>query len=421
MSPFPPSNPTSLPGAVTLTRPASTRGFPIWVVWLLLLLGLATAGGYVFFWHGTISLSATPVGSSITIDEVSGVDRLTVTLAPGTYPITVTAPGYITYHGSATLKPGQTTEQSVALRPIPAPVRLSEQHIQFLELDSERTSLLYLEPSSQTIFRLVGSNPTKPTRDPITPNRFSDVTDITWSPNRQLALYRAAGHLRLYDFNRYDLVNQTVSDWPAEIGSVVWQPNGEQVIYFYSKPSTGERTLVRATKDNTEPERIFNFEGTDLTNPTLVAAPNGKTIALLERTVSLFDVFSKQVHPIDAGGAVTALRWSPTSDRLFYETSTGLGMIALDGTVTPLPLTASLGQLTPTSDGSALIVLTGRGQTATLIRFNLSTLTESPLPLATLPDLAADSLLLGSNDAVLYFTNAGQPFALTLDDGAYRE
>lgn len=419
----PPINPTSSKTSAlaaaqvtSSTQKVQTRKpFPVWIFWILALLALATAGFFLFLWRGRVTVTVTPTEATVTVGDRSGSGRQVRTLSPGTYPVHAEAPGFVAFSGSVTLKRHGQEQVDIVLKAAPVPVRLSEQRVQFLTLDPEQASLLYLDPGAQTVYRLRFDDPAKPVIDAITPDRLEGIGTFLWSPDRQLALYRQGGDLKLYDFNRYDLVNQTVTGWPSEVKSIDWRPDGAKVAYLFADPTTGERTLIRATRDNDEAERIFNFGPTAITDPTITWSPDGKTIAVVEKNLFLFDVFSKTLKQLSVPGPITAVRWSPQSERLLFETESGqLGLIGTGGEVSQLSVPGPISRAVFSRDGQSLIHASGRGTSLKLVRIDLTTLAQTVIPTPASKDLAPDNLLLGKDDKKLFFTSAGQPYLLEL-------
>ncbi len=405
---------SSKPPANPVTAKAR-RPFPVWIWWIVALLAVASAGFFLFFWRGTMTVTITPPQATVSIAGVTGTGAQTRTLPPGTYALHAEAPGFLPFDQDVTLGRHAKEQIDVTLQSAPVPIQLSGQVVQFLALDAEQSSLLYLEPATKTIYRLRFDDPTKPIIDPITPNRFEQIRDLIWSPDRQLALLREGGVLSLYDFNRYDLVNQTTTDWPSEVKAIDWRPDGAKVAYFLSNPTTGERTLVRATKDNEEIERIFNFANTVIMDPTLSWSPDAKQIAIVEKNVFLFDVFSKTLRQLSVPGPIKAVRWSPSSDRLLFETESGqLGLIGTGGEASRLAASGPLTRAVFSHDGQSLIHASGRGSTFKLVRINLGTLDQTVISTPAAGELAADNLLLGKDDAQLFFTSNGLPHVLDL-------
>ena len=397
-----------------------SRTFPAWIWWAVIALGVVIIGFFLFFWRTTLSLSVTPPTATITVGNSSGVGTLHETVMPGLYHVRVEASGYIPYVRDLTLARHETKQLDLQLRAAPSVSKLTDGPVQFLALDQKRESLLYLLPSSHRIERLFANDLAKPISDAITPDRFGGVSELIWSPDRQLAFYREGSNLKQYDFKRYDLVNQTVTDWPAEVHAIDWRPDGEKVAYVNVNQNTGEHTLIRADKGNENPERIFNFGETAITDPQIQWSPDGKTIAVVEHNLFLLDVFSATLKPLDVGSPVRDVVWAPGSDRLLYETEAGtLGTVKAGGTKDSTDLPGPIDRAVFTATGDALITASGRGATLAINRYDLTTGAFTSYGIAPGLDLNPSNLLIGKDDATLFFTSAGALYALPLDDGSY--
>jgi len=64
---------------------------------------------------GTLSVSTTPTGATVKVDTETKKSPCSFTLAPGTYTVTVSKPGYKTITDSVTITSGETTTKSYTL------------------------------------------------------------------------------------------------------------------------------------------------------------------------------------------------------------------------------------------------------------------------------------------------------------------
>ncbi|MBI4032731.1 hypothetical protein HY374_03435 [Candidatus Berkelbacteria bacterium] len=425
-SPSAPRNDAPLPHpAKPARRLFPSIGAPAgsWKLYAFIAGGLVAAGALIYvvlFFPATLALTGEPPSATVTIGQKSADGFLRASRWPGRVTVAVTAPGYVPYMSTVTLGVGERAAQTITLRPLASPRQLSEQRVQFPVLDEGRSSLLYLDPAAKAGFRLGITKPEKPTTDAITPATLEGITNLIWSPNRQLAFLKLGSATKLYDFKRYDLVNQTVTDWPAGIGSIDWRPDGEKVAYYF-EPGTGERSLVRATKDNGELERLYNFADANITNPELQWSPDAKWIAVRTEKLFLFDVFAKTLTEVPGAAGVNAVRWLPTSTGLLAETSGGqLIAVGIDAKTTELGRAGTLDDVVPLADGKAFIQATALPNgTVTLERVKLEERRVTPYVTDGLTGLVPTNLLLSEDEETLYFTAAGQLYALTLDDGTY--
>lgn len=421
---------TTVPTPKSAAQPRSpvASGIPrlaslSWKLYAAIAGGFVLAGLLVYFlifFPATLAVTASPEGAVIGIGDQTATGSLTVRHWPGHVAITVTAVGHVTYQETATLGAGQKQTVTVALRPLATPTPLTDQRVQFPVLDEARSSLLYLDPAAKTAYRLGLTDRTTSTATPITPASLDGITDLIWSPTRQLAFLKQGSTTKLYDFKRYDLVNQTTTDWPAGIGSIDWRPDGEKVAYYF-EPGTGERSLIRATKDNGEVERLYSFADSTVTNPELTWSPDAKYLAVRADRLYLFDVFAKTLAEVEGTTGVAAVRWLPTSNRLLAERGDGtLISVSTDAKATDLSQSGRLATIAPLADGTAFVRARAEANgTVTLERVSLADGTSALYATDGLTGLVPTNLLLANDDQTLYFTSAGRLYALALDEGTY--
>lgn len=384
----------------------------------LLLLG-GTAIFFLFFWKATVTITSTPADALIRLGDQGATGVLAAELQPSEYPLSVERQDYIPYQRTVRLGVNEDTALSIALRALPEPQKLSDQIVQFMVLDAERTSLLYLAPHQQTAYRLFTKDLSAPVIDEITPGAFSNLTDLIWSPNRQLAFFKLGEVTKQYDFKRYDLLTQETHDWPAGVGSIDWRPDGTKVAYVY-EPVGGERTIIRATTDNADQERIFNLLDTTITRPTIQWSPDAKYLSLLADKLYILDAFSKELTTLTSAGTPKAVRWLPTSTGLLVEGADGqLAHVTTDDQLTPLGISGTVGQLTPFEDGISALYTRERNSRTEFFRLIFSDQSLTPYLFKAQAPLAPTNLVLSADEQHLFFVSAGNPYALFLDDGTY--
>lgn len=415
---------TQLPPLAPTPKPQTKHGKISWQLYAgsaCILLALGSTLFYIMYWPAVLTVQATPDTAAISLGETSATGKLVAKLSPGTYYVNAQISGYQSFNTPITLRVHERKQLTVALKEIPYATLLSNQRIQHMSFTSgDKPSLVYLEPQNGTAYRLFVNNPTKPVMERITPdNSLKDVNDIRWSPSRQLAFIIQNDRVKLYDFKRYDLINQPVVDWPEGIRSIDWRPDGEKVAYIFHG-SDGERTLIRAGKDNSEQEKIFNFKDTGLDDPIIRWSPDGKLISVLEKnTLRTLDVYTgKLSEPLQTG--VTDVTWLPTSDRLLIrDANNALNIIPTSGSVIPLNRTGETDEVTFLKDGQTMIQAKQTDSGVNLERVDLKSGQATPYALGTGLSLQPKHLILSEDEQTLYFTSAGQPYTLKLEDGSY--
>jgi hypothetical protein len=306
---------------------------------ILIIAGIVLIVGVLvfvfFFYKGTIVFNPSPETARIDIDGVSLTGQAKIKLNPGSYHMTISSPDYVDYTKIINVGISQKINLSVALKKLPVPEKILDDNIQFLSKSLDG-NLFYLGNSGKTIYRMTDiANKDLRKSLPITPDVFENIKYLAFSGNYDLAILKKDNNTILYDFMRYDLLHQELHDWGGNIGYIIWSPDGEQIAYYY-QTSQGEKTLIRANKDNSAVERIYNFKDTNITNPKLVWSPDGNKILVIKDDIYIFDVYTKTLTQVTNGGGVADAGFSPNSKSILYNyldstQNMSLLMIDIDG------------------------------------------------------------------------------------------
>jgi Tol biopolymer transport system component len=162
------------------------------------------------------------------------------------------------------------TPLKINLKEKPEPLTISR-NAKFLNKGNDFNDFYYL--AEGTLFKARGkasdSQRVQITEQrAITNPRIADVTDMIWSPTKDLALLKKPDQVNLFDFKKYDFVNQTEELWGKNIGSIAWSPDNSKVAYYYA-PSSGEKSLVFSNLTNKEMNRVLNLNEQKIDNPLL--------------------------------------------------------------------------------------------------------------------------------------------------------
>lgn len=378
----------------------------------IIVLGLIVF--FVFFWKATISISVEPNTAQITIDEFAAQGNLTAKLNPGEYPLNVQLTNFIPLNETVLLGINEKKNLTINLKPLPQPTKLSDHNAQFMVLDHERQSLLFIDPTKKTAYRLQISDFKNLKIDNITPTRIEAVKNFNWSPSRLLAFWEQKDRVMIYDFKRYDLVTQTTLTLPKGIQSPDWRPDGQKIAYYFES-STGERTLIRANLDNSNPERIFNFTNTEIRNPLISWSPDGQKILVLTKKIHVLDVFSKQLTELKTKNAVAEAMWLPNSTQLIFRDTAGkLSLINLEGEITELTISTPLNRIVLLQDSSGMIFAQNQGNNLIIEKLDFVSGQRTPYFFDRSQNLFPINLILNKAENILFFTSQGKIYSLEL-------
>jgi len=402
------------------------------MIFLVIILMVGGAGAWWYFLAtGNLTLSVTPTDAKIQVAGLASTQTATQTatanqtlkLKPGTYKISIQKENYVSCEKEVTIARLKTINFKLDLKKIPIVEQVSPERIDNFYLVNNE--IIILGNNGKTLDKLV--EPTTKSqaesksafdKKALTPDILTNITKIIWHPTESLAILKiiqdkdklsstpfansnvADGKEMtwLYDFKRYDLVNQEATFWGADIGDLVWAPNGEKV-YYYLAPAGGEKTIVSASKSNQNLERILNLKESGIENPQISISPDGKYLTLIPRSknyntnyVYLFEILTKKLTKLVSSGNNLEAKFSTDSKKVLYGTYSkndqeptdysALSIIDVESkNKKELTVMAFLDEVSFTSDSQYLIVSIGtsKSESDKLNKINISNAEKSEL------------------------------------------
>lgn len=262
----------------------------------------------------------------------------------------------------------------------------------------------------------------------ITDTKIVGVSEIVWSPTKDLALLRRANGISIFDFMKYDFIHQTDLPWGgSDIGSIAWSPDDSKIAYSYA-PASGEKSLVFANITNTSIERILNFNDLGIENPILRWAPDSASLLIIPRNhdaaknkIYLLNTYSRTLKTlVDSGNQLDAV-FSPDSNKIIFSTKSAgslpdLSVINRNGdNKKSLEIQADLAKTTWTKDSNNIIIATSDNATSTVSEYSVNKMTPVGFKI---PDIKAkiDSIVVSDDNKVLIYEANGKIYAIKIGD-----
>ncbi len=284
-----------------------------------------------FFLHGRITVEVMPENAIVTIDnkpmEVkNGKSSFSATL--GKHTIKVEADDYIGYKEEITLKRGRNYAKKVALVKAPAPIEIAPSAS---NIAINGNQVFYQNTSDKLIYRaIIGQNEigeiAVKENQAITAKPITNVDKIVWSPSKELMLLKRGENVDLFDFKKYDFVNQQETTFGSDIGDIVWSPDDSRIAYYYA-PLSGEKSIIFANKTNSTKYRVANLAELGISDPYLAFSPNSEWLAVIprnknyaENTIYLINVFTKEIKKITDTGDQKEAIFTVDSEKIIYST-----------------------------------------------------------------------------------------------------
>ncbi len=307
-------------------------------LYLTLFLVILAVGFAVFvFWHyfylGTLVLDVVPTSAEVTINGKPVVDR-TLHLNQGTYTVTVGAPGYRHEQFEFSSKVGSHTVKRIELAILPQPTKILDGPISDLTATPDRN--LFFFKRGDALYRYDRSGPAGTPAMPITPT-IPSIQAVDWAPDFALALLRKpAGEIGIYDFNKYDFLNQKYTPLGTSYLKAVWAVDGSG-IYGQYKEDNGETSLVKINRAGQDLIRLGALTGFPMSSLELTTGPENKLLISGTDTkqptdLYLFDTNQRIITPVTDTTRAHAPVLSPDKNHLAYLDSGELVSANIDGT-----------------------------------------------------------------------------------------
>ncbi len=393
-------------------------------VWVGVSLGLAVVAGlvfYFFFYDARLTIVPTPSNADVFINDQAVTSAVPIKLKPGTYHITVKTTGYLSSKATVKLSISDIKTLPMTLRQIPSPQPVVGS-VQFPAMTPDQRGIVYLGLQGKQFFRVettVGADG-RPRIQPISEARFSNLSNVVWSPDRGLAIIQTTdGKTQLFDFQRYDFVHQEQRDIQNDLRSVAWNPNPniQQIVAFESAPA-GDRSLMRWDVANSQFERLADLRPFQLTNPLLSWSPDGKWIALVQNGVFLYNTATREVHQVPGTEGVLAANWSPNSKVLLVELDTSLALVDPNQTASGgrLGLRTPVGKTTWTNDGTGIVaaLATANGLDE-LELIDATTAMRKAYKYQSTGTINMGTLMLTKDSSQVWFASQGTLYSLLLE------
>lgn len=405
-----------------LTRSIYLVAMVVIIAFLLVLL---------FLTRSFVSIKVNPGASTILIDgnktiASNGLIRKFTT--PGPHLVEVSRAGYIGISQKVNFGRGITKSLKITLKPTPKPLAISE-NAKFLNKGNDFSDAYFLSDTTfhKIIVKADSDQKVKVSEDrAISGPSIPEVDEVTWSPLKDLALLKTSDYVTLFDFKKYDFVNQTNEDWGQNVGSIAWSPDNSKIAYYYA-PTTGEKSLIFSNITNKDFTRMLNFKDYDINDPILRWSPDSEWLLIIPRNddpsgnkIYVFNAYSRELTEIaDTGNQLDAM-FSPDGNKIIYSTystdqegpiDSVLSVMDKDGSnKKSLGIKANLSKITWSKDSQHIVVATYDYGTKkeSLFRFNTETKEKDGFVITDLGDIFIHSLMLtDDNKVVIYQDNSG--------------
>jgi len=381
-----------------------------------------------------LSIKVSPRDASVFVDgeqvEVNDFGFAKERLSFGEHQLKVELDGYVSTIKSVTLKRGRTNSQNITLKTLPTTAKIAN-YGSFLTKGVNSDEFFYLGNDGSTIFRtkiqLNDSGIVIPASNAITNSNLWGIDEIIWSPKKDLALFRKSDGVYLFDFKKYDFVNQTETLWSESVGSIAWAPDNSKVAYY----ARDEKTLIFSNADNSTKERILNLENLNIANPILRWSPDSEWLAIIPRNsnkndnkIYLLNAYSRVMKPVNNIGNKLDVVFSQ-NNKIFYSSlsrgaqgSSTISTMNTDGTEdSALNLCTNINSILLLDQGNNILVASqdGENQEESIFEFNTKDNRQKDFSIKLSENEPVSTLLTAVDNKVAIYETESGIYAVNID------
>jgi dipeptidyl aminopeptidase/acylaminoacyl peptidase len=204
---------------------------------------------------------------------------------------------------------------------------------------------------------------------PLTTQPLSNVKDIQWSADTDLALIVQTDGVYLHEIPKFNFATQTiVKIGGTEVNSPVWDPTNPDRLAFIYTPASGEKSLAFSDRRIQTIDRK-NIDIDAIPNPRLVWSPDARYLLLIGRATNssqndlwVYATADGSLRKVTENGGVLDASFSPSGGIILYETysadpgnplGSSLNVVRVNGTDRqPLNLAGKVSQAAWKDDSS---------------------------------------------------------------------
>lgn len=387
---------------------------------LYIILGivlLSISVGIFLYYNTSVYISVTPGNAKIILDNISIANSQKTKIKPGNYKLKINLEDYIPYESDLNISFGSNTSLNIVLRALPIPEKVVNDLGRFAVLSEDKKSMYFLSNNGKTMYQIQDIEAEKLKIEKISPDFFSNITNIIWSPDRELAIIKQTDKTSLYDFKRYDLLHQEITPFDDGVKNIVWSADAKNIIYYFS-PVEGETTLIKATQTNTNLERIYNFKDTAIRNPQIDWSPDqGDILLVANKKLYLLNLYLKKLTELSIEGVLEA-KFTP-DNKIIYITDIGAHICdKLGQNAKKLDFNTSLNKITFLNKDK-IIYVQKINDVDKFYYYNLLDNTKTELVYNHKYKINPVNEILSTNENYLYFESMGYLYRIKVDTSKY--
>jgi len=353
--------PTQTVGPRAIIKRSGGRAFKI-IAWILVISVALAVVFYLFFYRTTLIINPTPTPDEITLDGQK-INPGTYRINPGRHKLSIKKAGYVSYIIDRKFKMAQKEKLEFTFEKQTRGTAISASGSNII-LSSNREFIVFIGNDGKLYsYKLEGGA----TPQAISTASYQNVRELFISKDNKFALILDDNGLKIVDFLRQDLVNQTETKLPPlaqAIHSVTWNssesgyyPEANSHIIYDIKTDYGW-DLILANRQHSQSEILMQINTQRFKDVNLDWSNNQKQVLIAGGELGIIDLATRSYTEVLKDKNITSAQWSPQAVRFVARSKDGKIYGSEDQTTVELGIEGDLYRFL--SDSELFVVGDGR-------------------------------------------------------------
>lgn len=360
-SPAQEKSPAQTIGPKAVIKRGGGRAFKI-ITWIIVVLAALGVAFYLFFYRATLVINPTPTPDEITLDGKK-INPGTYRVNPGRHKLSIKKAGYVSYVIDRKFTMAQKEKLDFAFEKQLKGTAISANGSN-ITLSSNKDFIVFIGNDGKLYSHKLED---KATPQAISTASYQNVRELLVSKDNKFALILDDNGLKIVDFMRGDLVNQTETKLPplaSAIHSVTWNslgnggyPEANSHIIYDIKTDYGW-DLILANRQHSQSEILMQIDEQRFKDINLDWSNSQKQVLIAGGELGIIDLATRSYAEVLKDKNIVSAKWSPQAVRFAGRSKDGKIYGSEDQTAIDLGIEGDLYRFA--SDSELFVVSDGR-------------------------------------------------------------
>jgi len=416
--PTPPKPGSDIAGkSAVIKRDAGGGSWAKYLILAIVILAIGAGVFYYFFYRVTFEINPSPTPDKILLDARE-VKPGTYRVKPGIHTLLIQKEGFISYISARKYKFGEKVSVNFKFQPEKSPT-LSSEGGRLPTASADKNFLFFIDKNSAISVMDLTNNSNASTA--LTNAVYPSARVLKVSKDKNFALVLDSEAIKIINFNRSDLVNQSENKLPpmaSAIHSISW--NNHESTYFeqanskivYDLQSSSSWDIFLANLSHTSSNILMGVDSNRFPSISLDWGENPSQVLVSGGELGLIDITKREYKKISSDKLFVWAKWGPSGKSAVAIDSEGGAWLYLNGQLGKLPFSSSPGLIDYIDESNIGAVSSGRP-----IKYNFDS--KQLINYAEVKDLSRSISFITRSD-VFYFETAQGIFSGRYEESGYK-